>query len=1297
MTSPDPEPLPDDLLPWLAAYDEQQAGTSGPISAASTSPPSQHLPRLQRLQACIDLLRQGRIHHTPAQDHLLKPNETFGRFRIVRELGRGGFGVVFLADDPALRRHVALKVPRPEVLADPALRQRFLREAQAAANLDHPNLVPVHEVGEVGPVCYIVSTYCPGPTLAAWLPQQPGPLPPRRAAVLVACLAGAIQHAHSHGIVHRDLKPANVLLVPRTEAEQGELDFTPRLTDFGLAKLLDTAPDQSTSGAVGTPLYMAPEQAERRSRDVGPACDIYALGAILYELLTGRPPFLGPTPLDVLRQVSSAEPVPVHRLQPGVPRDLCTICLKCLEKDASRRYGSGGKLADDLGRFLRGEPIQARPVGRMERAWRWGRRHPAQAGLVGAMGLLVAAVVVVLVLGTAAAVYTQQQRQRGREQAETGLIRATELRQGYRFSDAEAMLEQVRGWVKQAADRDLDTRLAHAIADLALARDLDRVRQEAATLVEGKWDPHRVRPLYPAVLARHGLDVLEGDLDELAQKIRASAVRESIVAALDDWAHMEADRSRWQRLLRLANLSDEPDPWRQAVREAVAQGDQRRRRLAAETGEGRPTPGVIQLLSGGFGPQSKELIVLLRRMQLERPRDFWVNFNLGDRLNKQQKHQEAAGYYLVAVALRPDSAPTYNNLGNVWKDQGNVEEAIACFQKALSIDRSFAIAHYNLGNALKDQGKMDEAMACYQRAIACDPEMAMAHNNLGMALARQGKEDEAIACYQRAVACYQRAVALDPRYISDPRYAAAHANLGRALREKGKVEEAIACFHRAIALDPNLVDAHISLGAILCDVKRDYEGAIACFKKAIALDPKNAHAHSNLGTALSNKGKVEEAIACFHTAIALDAENAWAHSGLGSALAHKGKEDEAIGCFKRAIALDPSLAQAHFNLGVALNAKKKVDEAIKCFKRTITLAPRFPGAHFNLGVALKARGKLDEAIASFHRAIALSPRDANAHFNLGLTFHARGKVDEAIESYRNAVALDPTRALIHFSLGNALRIKEKMDEAITSYRNAIALDSRIANAHTNLGVALARKGKTDEAIACLHRAIALNRRDADAHGALGEALMEQGKFIEAQKALDRCLVLLRPGHPLRNYASGLLGRCKQRLDADGKLQAFLAGKGAPADAAAQLQMAALAQQPFNRLYLTAARLYRDAFARGPRLADRHRYNAACAAALAGAGQGKDAAKLNDTDRALWRQHSRDWLRDELARLAKALANANAQARVEIAQELRHWQSDPDLAGVRDRTALDNLPEAESQPWLTLWTDVALLDRATATR
>jgi WD40 repeat protein len=341
----------------------------------------------------------------------------FGRFEVLRELGRGGCGIVYLAVDPTLRRRVALKVPRPEALHTPELHARFVREAKATAGLDHPHIVPVHEAGALGPVWYIASAYCEGPTLAAWLREQQSPVPARTAASLVAVLAGAVQHAHSRGILHRDLKPANILLSrPATESTEstGEktasassvasvANYVPKITDFGLAKVLETdlegptlqggpagagAEAPTRSGVLlGTPRYMAPEQAEGRSREIGPPADVYALGAILYEVLAGRPPFEGATDLATLRLVLSEDPLPLRRLRPDVSRDLEAICLKCLEKEPRRRYASAALLAADLERFLRGEPTQARPAGAARRALKWARRRPAAAALVGVSAL----------------------------------------------------------------------------------------------------------------------------------------------------------------------------------------------------------------------------------------------------------------------------------------------------------------------------------------------------------------------------------------------------------------------------------------------------------------------------------------------------------------------------------------------------------------------------------------------------------------------------------------------------------------------------------------------------------------------------------------------------------------------------------------------------------------------------------------------------------------------------------------------------------------------------------------------
>jgi predicted Ser/Thr protein kinase len=327
-------------------------------------------------------------------------------YAILEELGRGAMGVVYKARQVALNRVVALKMILSGEHADAAAIQRFRTEAEAVARLDHPNIVQVYEVGQYDGRPFVSLEYVAGGTLGSRLDGTP--LEPRQAAALVETLARAMQHAHERGVIHRDLKPANVLVVdsgrwavdsgrasPPSTVHRPPSTLLPKITDFGLAKVADRGSGATRSGDVfGTPSYMAPEQADGRTRTAGPAADVYALGAILYECLTGRPPFKGNTTLATLHQVLVQEPVSPTRLNLHVPRDLETVVLKCLQKEPTRRYASAAELADDLSRYVRGEPVRARPVGPLRRGWRWARRNPALAGALtaAALGLATAAV-----------------------------------------------------------------------------------------------------------------------------------------------------------------------------------------------------------------------------------------------------------------------------------------------------------------------------------------------------------------------------------------------------------------------------------------------------------------------------------------------------------------------------------------------------------------------------------------------------------------------------------------------------------------------------------------------------------------------------------------------------------------------------------------------------------------------------------------------------------------------------------------------------------------------------------------
>jgi tRNA A-37 threonylcarbamoyl transferase component Bud32 len=306
-------------------------------------------------------------------------------YEVLGEIARGGMGVVYKARQVRLNRLEAVKMVLAGGHAGPDRLARFRTEVEAVARLAHPNIVPVYQVGEHQGLPYFAMEHLAGGSLADRLAK--GPLPAREAACLVEVLARAMQHAHERGIVHRDLKPANVLL---------KRDGEPKITDFGLAKVLGEDGEATRTGAImGTPAYLAPEQAEGRSKAVGPAADVYALGATLYECLTGHPPFRGENTLDTLEQVRGREPVPPRQLRPRLERDLETICLHCLRKEPGKRYASAAELADDLRRHLNGEPVRARPVPWWERAAKWALRQPALAAL-----LLVSALALAALLGS---------------------------------------------------------------------------------------------------------------------------------------------------------------------------------------------------------------------------------------------------------------------------------------------------------------------------------------------------------------------------------------------------------------------------------------------------------------------------------------------------------------------------------------------------------------------------------------------------------------------------------------------------------------------------------------------------------------------------------------------------------------------------------------------------------------------------------------------------------------------------------------------------------------------------------
>jgi tetratricopeptide (TPR) repeat protein/tRNA A-37 threonylcarbamoyl transferase component Bud32 len=1087
-------------------------------------------------QALADPEVQASIGHVPVDPHATRAPETVDyipphiRYRKVRDHAKGGLGIVYVALDGELKREVALKEIKPEYADNLASQSRFLLEAEITGGLEHPGIVPVYGLGayDDGRPFYAmrfikgdslkdaIAVFHADPTLK----KDPG----ARALALQKLLrrfldvCNAVAYAHSRGVLHRDLKPDNVMV-----GKYGET----LVVDWGLAKAIGRSgadgygplPESTllytSSGSaqtmpgsvVGTPGYMSPEQAAGRLDLLGPASDVYGLGATLYTLLTGRLPFAGHDVPEILRKVERGEFPRPRESALWLDPALEAITLKAMALKPEARYASPRALAEDVERWIADEPVAAYPEPFNRRVRRWAKKHRTSLTTATA-----AALVGALLIGGFAWQRLEHRRQTD-DAGRTILAKAEGLATQARTSGemptwdkavAEATLARERlesGDGSPALLLEAEKRLkafrvdqAHRAETLAAeARDeqvvtaIEEARLQGANVKDGTFDIQAKIDAYLVAFQAYGIDVATLPVEDAARRIRSSRKADDLIESLDDWTRYDNAKNIPKERLEAIARAAETDSVRATIREAVSRRDAEALRRFCESEEDRRKlgPRVRHIFDSLLRLDPVGSFPLLETILREHPSDFWLNHHLGAAylFAKPPKLAEAVHFLSVAVALRPDSPGVLNNLGYALRAQGHLDQAIDEFRAAIRIKPDYAEAHTNFGITLEAQGQLDQAIAEHRAALRIKPDYAEAHTNLGNALKAQGQLDQAIAEYRTALRI-------------KPDLPEAHLNLGNALKAQGQLDQAIAEYRAAIRIKPDYPEAHYGLGAAL-GAQGQRDQSIAEFRAVLRIKPDYAEAHYILGLALKDKGQRAQAIAEYRAAIRIKPDYAQAHLDLGAALGDEGQLDQAIDEYRAALRIKPELLAAHVNLGHALKDKGQLDQAIAEYRAALRIKPDYAQANYSLGLALSAQGQLDQAIAEYRAALRIKPDYAEAHTNLGGGLSAQGQLDQAIAEYRAAIHIKPDLLEAHVGLGFALKTQGQLDQAIAEYRIALRIKPNHAEAHFYLGKALAVQGQLDQAIAEYRAALRVKPEDAEAHFDLGAVLQAQGQLDQA--------------------------------------------------------------------------------------------------------------------------------------------------------------------------------------------------------
>jgi serine/threonine-protein kinase len=1102
-----------------------------------------------------------------------RPGSAIGAYKLLEQIGEGGFGVVFMAEQQQpIRRKVALKVIKPGMDTRQVI-ARFEAERQALALMDHPHIAHVFDGGATDSGRpYFVMELVRGLTLTDYCDQNNLPIRERLDLFIDVCQA--VQHAHQKGIIHRDIKPSNVLATLH--------DGKPivKVIDFGIAKAMGQQLTEKTlftnfAAMIGTPLYMSPEQAELSGLDVDTRSDIYSLGVLLYELLTGTTPFdkerFKEVGFDEIRRIIREEEPPKpstrfstlgqaattistqrksdpKRLSQLMRGELDWIVMKALEKDRNRRYETASAFASDVACYLHDEPVLACPPSVLYRLRKFARRNKTALAVAGLIVLFVA-----LMGGGAGWIVLDKVAQQAKVTSD--VEKALQTAKGHlalgKWQEAQAESDRARSLLAgSGADAELRLRIEELGQDIDMDKELENLLLEPSERREmGVGGAQRDRD-YAEAFRKYGIDVDALTPEEAADRIRGRSIQVEIAISLEDWAllrkfELKTEESAWKRLLVIARTGD-PDGLRNQFRDAVLADDQKSLEELAVSDKVTALPASTLSLLGllvGKKKAAEKGVDLLRRAQRQYPDDFWINTHLATKLSELEPPDldEALRFQTAAVAIRPRSAVAYVNLSIDLRKKGLLDEALAACHEADRLAPGSATVHALLGETLKSKGLRLEAVAAFKDALRLRSDYVPALYQLGMVLLELDELDDAQAAFEKTIQVApdnvpghgmlgvvlarkewlaEAIIAYQPALFVDP-----YQTVVNVLARKDRTDKAINAYQQALRQDPDYAIAHYNLGLALFHT-RDFDQAIAEYREAIRCQPKYHEAYNNLGGVLMKvKNDLDGAIDAFRTATQLKPDAAVYQLNLGMALDVKGQYGPSADAYKAYTRLKPDDARGFYSLGTALEKTALLDDAIAAYQTAIRHNANYAEAHGALGNALRSKGDLDGAISASRKAIHLNPQLANAYSVLGnaLTDQARlvkSPPDEAIAAHRKAVELEPNNAVFNYNLGVVYGEKGSLDEAITSYREAVRLKPDYPEAWYNLGYNLRKKGLLDDAIAAFKEAIRLRANMVNGHVLLGETLAQKGLHAEAALAFKNALQL-KPDHPWACFNLGL--------------------------------------------------------------------------------------------------------------------------------------------------------------------------------